>query len=308
MHSGSQPTHTGAGRPPNSQTAGSAAVPSSCFGRDAGRAGAHGAAALVVAGAHGAARGRRRRPRARRRRHAAVAPACRAAHLRSAARWMRSARRAAAQGKASSACPPCAPTSTSATCRGRRARRGRTRAGGRARAARPRAGGRPRSAARAPPAPRTTSSAAATTRPTPSRPSGCAACCCRCRSPCAPAPRRLHSNLATGTFAVPPLTLCCAGRAAGASESVGEVSGHGSQGACGNMVRVEAFRARSLGGAAARAHGPRGTGQVVGAVDDADAGQPKVGQLQVAVGRNEQVVGLQVAVDDALRPRPPPST
>jgi len=74
------------------------------------------------------------------------------------------------------------------------------------------------------------------------------------------------------------------------------------------MVRVEAFRARSLGGAAARAHGPRGTGQVVGAVDDADAGQPKVGQLQVAVGRNEQVVGLQVAVDDALRPRPPPST
>lgn len=42
-------------------------------------------------------------------------------------------------------------------------------------------------------------------------------------------------------------------------------------------------------------------GHVVRAVDDADAGQPKVRELDVASGADQQVVRLQVPVDDALQ-------
>ena len=40
---------------------------------------------------------------------------------------------------------------------------------------------------------------------------------------------------------------------------------------------------------------------IVGAVDDADAGQPKVRELDVPLCADEQVVRLQVPMDDALR-------
>ena len=40
--------------------------------------------------------------------------------------------------------------------------------------------------------------------------------------------------------------------------------------------------------------------QVVGALDDALTGQPKVGQLQVPILGHQQVVRLEVPVDDAL--------
>jgi hypothetical protein len=42
-------------------------------------------------------------------------------------------------------------------------------------------------------------------------------------------------------------------------------------------------------------------GHGVGAVDDADAGQPEVGELDVPRRAHQQVVRLQVPVDDALQ-------
>lgn len=42
-------------------------------------------------------------------------------------------------------------------------------------------------------------------------------------------------------------------------------------------------------------------GHVVSAVNDADAGQPKVCQLDMALAGNEEVVWLQVPVDDGLQ-------